>query len=612
MNIGVFHMEDGAASWTDYSDNLPKVAINELEIQQASGMIRVATYGRGVWESPLAAAAGGFNFNTPAPALSACPAPASMSISLQTISVLGFSNPVTLSATGAPAGTTVSFSVNPVTPGGTTIVSLNNTSSLAAGTYVITVNGTASGAASQSRDLTFTINAGSGPVITAQPASQNVCEGQGTSFTVGTSGAQTFQWQVSTDNCATWNNVTAGALYSGVSSATLTLQSSTSVMNGYAYRVIVGGQCGSSTSSPCAVLSVSAGPAITAQPAGTAICTGGNASLCVTASGSGLSYQWEMSPSCNGPWTNVPGATASCLNAAPSADTYYRVRISSGGCGSTISNCALVTVHAPATITLNPQPAAACEGANVSFTAAGTGVGLGYQWQVSTDNGNSYNNIAGANSATLNLNNVTAAMNGYRYRALLQSTQCAPQPSQSALLTVHALPSVSLTTSIGAILPGQQATLTAVINGSGGNISTNWFYNNGPLNNPGNTLAVDIQQLGQYHLQVQESWADGSVCSAQSAPVEISAAASSRLFIFPSPNDGRFNVSYYNSSGATAARTVTVYDAKGATVYQERFNIAGPYTLLDIDITPAQRGVYLVMISDASGSKIAEGKVTVQ
>ncbi len=53
MNIGVFYKTEADASWTDYSTNLPMVAINELEIQKASGKIRVATYGRSVWESPV-------------------------------------------------------------------------------------------------------------------------------------------------------------------------------------------------------------------------------------------------------------------------------------------------------------------------------------------------------------------------------------------------------------------------------------------------------------------------------------------------------------------------------------------------------------------------------
>ncbi len=54
MNIGVYYKTETDGNWSDYSDNLPLVAINELEIQKAAGKLRVATYGRGVWESPVA------------------------------------------------------------------------------------------------------------------------------------------------------------------------------------------------------------------------------------------------------------------------------------------------------------------------------------------------------------------------------------------------------------------------------------------------------------------------------------------------------------------------------------------------------------------------------
>ena len=58
-------------------------------------------------------------------------------------------------------------------------------------------------------------------------------------------------------------------------------------------------------------------------------------------------------------------------------------------------------------------------------------------------------------------------------------------------------------------------------------------------------------------------------------------------------------------------RTVTVYDSKGANVYNEKFPVTGPYTLLSVDIKPAQSGIYYVVIGDATGKKLAEGKVLV-
>jgi hypothetical protein len=52
MNVGVFYRNRSAASWIDLSDNLPLVAVNEVELQVSGGKVRVGTYGRGLWERP--------------------------------------------------------------------------------------------------------------------------------------------------------------------------------------------------------------------------------------------------------------------------------------------------------------------------------------------------------------------------------------------------------------------------------------------------------------------------------------------------------------------------------------------------------------------------------
>jgi len=57
-------------------------------------------------------------------------------------SILGFDDPVTLGATGNPAGTSVGFSVNPVIPAGSSVMTIGSTGSGAPGSYTITVSGT--------------------------------------------------------------------------------------------------------------------------------------------------------------------------------------------------------------------------------------------------------------------------------------------------------------------------------------------------------------------------------------------------------------------------------------------------------------------------------------
>jgi len=64
--------------------------------------------------------------------------------------VAGFTNPVTLSATGNPAGTSTSFVPNPVTPPGASTFTIGATGAAAPGSYVVTVSGAASGSSGHS------------------------------------------------------------------------------------------------------------------------------------------------------------------------------------------------------------------------------------------------------------------------------------------------------------------------------------------------------------------------------------------------------------------------------------------------------------------------------
>jgi hypothetical protein len=795
MNIGVYYKTESEANWTNFSDNLPLVAINELEIQKASGKIRVATYGRGIWESPVAIAIpAGFSFNSPAAVTATCPA-SSLQNTLTATYQPGFTTNINLTTSVSPTGPVVGLSVNPLTTASTsTVVSITNASSLPAGTYTVTVTGTA-GAVVQSRNLVFTINPGSGPAISGQPSPQTVCAGANASFSVTATG--TYQWQVSTDGGATWTNI------GGANAAMLNLVAVTAGMNNNQYRCVVSNVCGS-TNSNAALLTVNTGAVITAQPADATICTGQQTTLCVTATGTNLSYQWETAPTCSGPFTNVAGATGNCLTITGTANAAYRCRVTaSGGCGGTvISNCALVTVVSSVTVTTQPASQAVCEGSSVSFTAgasgsgltyqwqvstngggtftnisgaanpvynitgvsvalnnnqyrciisngvcpvpgtsnaatltvntlpsianqpqnatlcaggnntfsvSATGTGISYQWQLSTDGGTTYNNITGAVSASYTVSGATIAMNGYRYRCVVSGT-CSPaatsavailavvapvtvnaQPasrevcsganttftaggastqainyqwqvstdggttwnnvsgatnalltltgvtasmdnnryrcqlsnsacttpavSGTATLTVRATPTLAVAQSPvrTSLLPGQTTTLTATTGaGTGGVFSTAWTYNNTLLAVTGNSYQVNIEHTGAYQVQALETWPSGLACSALSPVINIAADPSSRLFIFPSPNDGNFTVSYYNNGNAATQRSITIYDSKGALVYNSRFTVSGPYTLVPVSLPQLSTGIYMLVVGDAAGKKLAEGKVHIR
>jgi hypothetical protein len=52
-DVGVYHKDNTMTDWMPYMTGLPNVIIRELEIHYTAGTLSAATYGRGVWESPL-------------------------------------------------------------------------------------------------------------------------------------------------------------------------------------------------------------------------------------------------------------------------------------------------------------------------------------------------------------------------------------------------------------------------------------------------------------------------------------------------------------------------------------------------------------------------------
>jgi len=86
-------------------------------------------------------------------------------------SVAGFTNLVSLSASGNPAGSTADVEPNQVTPPGLSSLIIGNTGGVAGGSYVMTVSGTADGSAGHSVDVVLDVIAGvpAAPTLSSPP-----------------------------------------------------------------------------------------------------------------------------------------------------------------------------------------------------------------------------------------------------------------------------------------------------------------------------------------------------------------------------------------------------------------------------------------------------------
>jgi hypothetical protein len=88
--------------------------------------------------------------------------------------------------------------------------------------------------------------------ISGHPSNSSICSGSNTSFTVTASNVVAYQWQVNTGSG--FGNVSNGGVYSGASTATLSITGGTTGMSGYAYQCVVSG---GSVTSNSATLTVS-------------------------------------------------------------------------------------------------------------------------------------------------------------------------------------------------------------------------------------------------------------------------------------------------------------------------------------------------------------------
>ncbi len=310
------------------------------------------------------------------------------------------------------------------------------------------------------------------------------------------------------------------------------------------------------------------------------------------------------------PYTGTPATT---IYVKPTTTTNYSVYYTTTTPCTSATTIVPVNVSIPATgLAVTPSTRAVCLGGNTTFAASVTaGTPLAYQWQVSADGGLTYTNISGATSSTLTISGVTNTMNGYRYRFVVTSAPCAAVTSTSfGTLTINPLPVASLTATDLTITPGQTSTITASSNPAASTYS--WIYNGTALSTTGNSVTAGIDQLGTY--TVTATTAAGCVSSAP-ATITIGAEASDRLWIYPNPNQGAFQVRLYYVGTPTEKRVVNLYNSAGQIVASKEFdmtNTTSQYLRMDFDLGADAKGTYVVKVIDKYTGRIVSGLVVIQ
>ena len=316
----------------------------------------------------------------------------------------------------------------------------------------------------------------------------------------------------------------------------------------------------------------------------------------------------------------VAGSLATTIFVQPTTGTststtnYSVVYSTATPCTSAPTVIPVTTVAAVSGV-VNPANTAACVGNNATFTASAIGGNpLTYQWQVSTDAGVNWTNIAGATSASYTATGVTLSMNGNRYRAVLAAAPCAGVVnSGSATLTVNPLPAVSLSATDLLLAPGQTSVITATSTPAAA--SYVWRLNGSVLAGvTGNAFTANVDRQGTY--VVTATTAAGCTSSAASAgTITIGAEASDRLWIYPNPSDGAFQVRLYYNGSTAEKRVVSIYKSNGQLVAEKEFfldNITSPYLRMDFNLSTLAAGTYVVKVNNTTAGTTVSGLVVIQ
>jgi hypothetical protein len=303
-----------------------------------------------------------------------------------------------------------------------------------------------------------TINVAPDIEITSQPVGGSICTGGDILLSVTATGSPGLNYQWQYQSGGNWFNT--GSNQSTYNTGTLTTTT--------LYRVLVYANqngCETAVSNDISVI-VTPDISISAQPQGGSICTGGNFTMSVTASGApSITYQWEIN---TGSWTSIPGANASTYNTGVlTTTTQYRVFLSSSaasGCEDIFSTIITVDVTPDIAITSPPVGNAICSGGSHTMTVAANGSpGIQYQWEIYSSG--IWVPISGATASTYIAGPLTSTT---EYRVFVYANQSGCEDVYSSPVTVTVFPDINISAQPvgGAICTGGDFNLSVTASGS--------------------------------------------------------------------------------------------------------------------------------------------------
>lgn len=425
------------------------------------------------------------------------------------------------------------------------------------------------------------------PVIETQPKSQTVGVGAEvilsvTAISTGTA-SLTYQWRK------------GGVSIAGAAASTYSI-ATVQAADASKYDVIVSNSVGSSSSS-VATLTVLSPPTITVQPSNVMVVEGSDAKLSVTASGTGLTYQWFKASADSDSKEPIPGATAAVYMVPANmilSGTLYGVDVSNGLSVVTSSRASVLVGARP--VINNPQPegVTAALGASATFRVSAVG-GVTYQWRKAGVN------ITGGTASSFSIPAVASGNAGV-YDVVV-SNGFGSVTSKPAVLEVASAPSIIFQPNAISVGAGGLVVLEVGVAGTGP-FSYRWFKANsaagsrvqiqGAASDAYQISGAEVGDGGFYTVDVTNTAGTGS-----STPIALTVIAAGGVVISEQPLGGSVLLGspYTFSVGVVDTDPVSYQWRKGGVPITG--GTASTYSIAAVQA--ADVGAYDVLVRNASG-----------
>jgi len=314
--------------------------------------------------------------------------------------------------------------------------------------------------------------------ITKQPENQTASSGT-VKFTIEASGdGLTYFWYWRKNSSDEWKEYGEGG-----ETATSISIGAIEARNGFQYKCYVYDKYHSRSNPSCVVSDIVTFRygnkiTITKQPANVTAKNGTTAKIAVTATGDGLTYQWQWRKNASAAWgaTDFTGCKTNTLSvpAITARNGFqYRCMVKDKYGSVVYTNAATLTVQTVAAITKQPTDVNQNSG-TAKFSVTAVGDGLTYQWQWRKNASSTWGGVdfEGAKTNTVSVPAI-AARNGFQYRCMVKDKYGNTVYSNAATLYVR---TVAAITKQPVSVTQKTGTATFSITAVGDGITYQWYW----------------------------------------------------------------------------------------------------------------------------------------